>query len=183
MPQCGETGVRRLTSAEQQAVGLAYVAALVDLAVGDGLASLPFLDGRSVRPSSIGRAQAFVHAIGGDKQLLYAAGAGARVTARDLVGDRMSRLLLGGSFRSAGRMHAGSVLRGASALAADVVHGDSRGPSSARGRVATCRGRRADSSPSRPQQRDRARPACGRRAWRTARRAHGPRARRARPLG
>jgi hypothetical protein len=85
MRQCGETGVRRLTSAEQQAVGLAYVAALVDLAVGDGLASLPFLDGRSVRPSSIGRAQTFVHAIGGDKQLLYAAGAGARVTARDLA--------------------------------------------------------------------------------------------------
>jgi hypothetical protein len=96
--QCGETGSRRLTAAEQQAVGLAYVAALVDLAVGNGSASLPFLDGRSVRPSSIGRAQTFVHAIGGDRQLLYAAGAGTRVTARDLTATECRGYYFAGPF-------------------------------------------------------------------------------------
>jgi hypothetical protein len=78
-PQCGENWSRRLSPAEQQAVGLAYTAALVDLAVADDTRSLPLLDGTRVKPHSIGRASAFVHAIGGNKRLLYAAGRGTRV--------------------------------------------------------------------------------------------------------
>ena len=78
-PQCGENRSRRLTPAEQQAVGLAYTAALVDLAVADDTRSLPLLDGTRVKPRSIGRASAFVHAIGGNKRVLYAAGRGTAV--------------------------------------------------------------------------------------------------------
>jgi hypothetical protein len=75
-PQCGESQGERLRPVEQQAVGLAYTAALVDLAIADALAALPLLDGTPVRPRSIGHATAHVHAIGGDKRLLYAPGAG-----------------------------------------------------------------------------------------------------------
>jgi hypothetical protein len=82
--QCGETRERRLTPVEQQAVGLAYTAALVDLAIAENLESLPLLDGSRAKPPSIGRARAFVHAIGGDKRLLYAAGS-APVTATSLT--------------------------------------------------------------------------------------------------
>jgi hypothetical protein len=84
-PQCGENRSRRLTPSEQQAVGLAYTAALVDLAVADDTRSLPLLDGTRVKPPSIGRASALVHAIGGNKRLLYAAGRGTpvRTTALD----------------------------------------------------------------------------------------------------
>jgi hypothetical protein len=78
-PQCGENRDRRLTPAEQQAVGLAYTAALVDLAVADDTRSLPLLDGTRVKPRSIGRASAFVHAIGGNKRVLYAPGRGTSV--------------------------------------------------------------------------------------------------------
>ena len=84
-PQCGDQRDRRLSPAEQQAVGLAYTAALVNLAVEDDARSLPLLDGSRVKPPSIGRAGAFVHAIGGNKRLLYAAGRGTQVSARSLV--------------------------------------------------------------------------------------------------
>lgn len=78
--QCGETRSARLSSQEQQSVGLAYTAALVDLAIGEGVRSLPLLDGTRVKPASVGRATTFVHAIGGDKRLLYAAGRGTHAT-------------------------------------------------------------------------------------------------------
>ena len=67
-PQCGENRERRLTPAEQQSVGLAYTAALVDLAIAGNTRSLPLLDGTPVKPGSIGRASASVHAIGGSKR-------------------------------------------------------------------------------------------------------------------
>jgi pimeloyl-ACP methyl ester carboxylesterase len=47
-PQCGEGIHRRLTPQEQQAVGLAYTAALVDLAVADPTRALRLLDGSRV---------------------------------------------------------------------------------------------------------------------------------------
>jgi hypothetical protein len=72
--QCGERRERRLSAAEQQAVGLAYTAALADLALTGRQRFLPLLDGTPVKPASIGRASAFVHAIGGNKRTLYAAG-------------------------------------------------------------------------------------------------------------
>jgi hypothetical protein len=83
-PQCGDSRDRRLTPAEQQSVGLAYTAALVDLALGDDTRSLPLLDGTRVKPRSIGRAKAFVHAVGGNKRVLYAPGRGVHVVARSL---------------------------------------------------------------------------------------------------
>lgn len=75
-PQCGDA--HRLTPGEQQTVGLAYAAALVDLAIAGDARSLPLLDGARVKPPSIGRAQAFVHAVGGDKRVIYAPGKHAR---------------------------------------------------------------------------------------------------------
>jgi hypothetical protein len=83
-PRCGDRRGERLTPTEQQAVGLAYVAALVDLAVDDDPAALPLLDGGRVRPATIGRASTRVHATGAAKPLLYAPGSGARVRARGL---------------------------------------------------------------------------------------------------
>jgi len=83
--QCGENRDRRLSPAEQQAVGLAYTAALVDIAIGGTSRSLPLLDGTRVKPRSIGRANAFVHALGGNKRLLYAAGRGGPVQASGLT--------------------------------------------------------------------------------------------------
>ncbi len=83
--QCGENRTRRLSPAEQQAVGLAYTAALVNVALRDDPDSLELLDGTRVKPRSIGRASAFVHALGGNKQLLYAAGRGAPVQASGLT--------------------------------------------------------------------------------------------------
>ena len=85
-PQCGESRDKRLTPAEQQAVGLAYTAALVDLAIADDARSLPLLDGTRVKPASIGRASAFVHAIGGNKRPLLRAGQGAQVHALRSLG-------------------------------------------------------------------------------------------------
>ena len=82
--QCGETRGRRLSPVEQQAVGLAYTAALVDLAVGGDARSLSLLDGTRAKPRSIGRANAFVHAIGGNKRLVYAAGRGDAVQTNGL---------------------------------------------------------------------------------------------------
>jgi hypothetical protein len=82
--QCGQERSRRLTPAEQQSVGLAYTTALVDLAVAGGTRSLPLLDGTRVKPRSIGRASAFVHAIGGDKQVLFRAAPGAPFATRSL---------------------------------------------------------------------------------------------------
>ena len=97
-PQCGEHRERRLTPDEQQAVGLAYAAALVDLAVGDVPQSLPLLDGTRVKPASIGRARTVVHAIGGDKRLLYAAGHGTRVQAASLTTRVCRGYFLAGPF-------------------------------------------------------------------------------------
>ena len=97
-PQCGENRSRRLTPAEQQAVGLAYTAALVDLAVADDTRSLPLLDGTRVKPPSIGRASAFVHAIGGNKRLLYAAGRGTRVRATALDAGECRGYYVAGPF-------------------------------------------------------------------------------------
>jgi hypothetical protein len=96
--QCGETSERRLTPAEQQAVGLAYTAALVDLAIANGTRSLPLLDGTPVKPRSIGRANAFVHAIGGAKSLLYVPGTGTRVTARSLKASECRGYYVAGPF-------------------------------------------------------------------------------------
>lgn len=96
--QCGENRSKRLTPAGQQAVGLAYTAALVDLAVAEDVSSLPLLDGTLVKPPSIGRANAHVHAIGGDKRLLYAAGARIDVTARSLTATECRGYFLAGPF-------------------------------------------------------------------------------------
>jgi hypothetical protein len=96
--QCGENRTKRLTPAEQQAVGLAYTAALVDLALADDLSGLRFLDGTLVKPASIGRAKTYVHAIGGDKQLLYAAGIGPRVSARGLTASECRGYFNAGPF-------------------------------------------------------------------------------------
>ena len=111
--------------AEQQAVGLAYTAALVDLAVADDTRSLPLLDGTRVKPRSIGRASAFVHAIGGNKRLLYAAGRGAAGAARTAThGARVPRLLRGRPLRHPHRLRAGAVLRADPALVADGLRGN-----------------------------------------------------------
>ena len=96
--QCGENRDQRLSPDEQQAVGLAYTAALVNLAVGDGSRSLPLLDGTRVKPASIGRANAFVHALGGNKRLLYAAGRGAPVQAQGLSARVCRGYFLAGPF-------------------------------------------------------------------------------------
>ena len=97
-PQCGEQRERRLAPAEQQAVGLAYTAALVDLVLGAGARSLPLLDGSRVKPASIGRASASVHAIGGNKRLLYAAGRQAKVSARKLSAQECRGYYVAGPF-------------------------------------------------------------------------------------
>ena len=96
--QCGENRDQRLSPEEQQAVGLAYTAALVDLAVGDGSRSLPLLDGTRAKPASIGRANAFVHALGGNKRLLYAAGRGAPVQTQGLSARVCRGYFLAGPF-------------------------------------------------------------------------------------
>lgn len=97
-PQCGESGGERLTPGEQQRVGLAYTAALVELAIAEDPAVLPLLDGTRVKPASIGRATTFVHALGGAKRLLYAAGASTRVSARDLTARECRGYFLAGPF-------------------------------------------------------------------------------------
>jgi hypothetical protein len=97
-PQCGPNRKGRLIPTGQQAVGLAYTAALVDLAIAENVSSLPLLDGTLVRPSSIGRAKTHVHAIGGDKRLLYAAGAGIDVTPRALSATECRGYFLAGPF-------------------------------------------------------------------------------------
>jgi hypothetical protein len=96
-PQCGE-GTERLTAEEQQRVGAAYTAALVDLAIEDDARVLPILDGTRVKPASIGRAVTFVHAIGGAKRLLYAAGRGVRVSAEGLTAKVCRGYYLAGPF-------------------------------------------------------------------------------------
>jgi len=97
-PQCGENRSRRLTPAEQQAVGLAYTAAVVDLAIADDTRALPLLDGTRVKPRSIGRASAFVHAIGGNKRTLYAAGRGASVSTTALTARECRGYFTAGPF-------------------------------------------------------------------------------------
>ena len=97
-PQCGENRSRRLRPAEQQAVGLAYTAALVDLAIAGDTRSLPLLDGTRVKPRSIGRASAFVHAIGGNKRVLYAAGRGTRVNTTALAARECRGYYVAGPF-------------------------------------------------------------------------------------
>jgi hypothetical protein len=96
--QCGETRGRRLTAAEQQTVGLAYTAALVSLAVADDLTALPLLDGSAVKPASIGRAITHVHAVGGDKRLVYSAGTGASVLGRALLTKECPGYISAGPF-------------------------------------------------------------------------------------
>jgi hypothetical protein len=96
--QCGETRSRRLAPAEQQAVGLAYTAALVELAIAGDLRALPLLDGTRVKPRSIGRAVTSVHAIGGGKQVVYAAGAGRPVSARGLTATECRGYFIAGPF-------------------------------------------------------------------------------------
>jgi hypothetical protein len=97
-PQCGETRASRLTPVEQQAVGLAYTAALVDLALADERATLPFLDGTPVKPASIGRARTYVHAIGGDKRILYAAGISPNVAVEGLAASDCRGYFIAGLF-------------------------------------------------------------------------------------
>src|SRR4029434_10463579 len=55
-------------------------------------------DGTLVKPPSIGRAIANVHAIGGDKRLLYAAGTGTHVTGRSLVAKECAGYYAAGPF-------------------------------------------------------------------------------------
>jgi hypothetical protein len=97
-PQCGEDRERRLSPAEQQAVGLAYTAALVDLAVGASARFLSLLDGTRVKPRSIGRANAFVHALGGNKRLVYAAGRGVAAQASGLTASICRGYYIAGPF-------------------------------------------------------------------------------------
>ncbi len=97
-PQCGENRDRRLTPAEQQSVGLAYTAALVDLAIANNTRSLPLLDGTRVKPISIGRASASVHAIGGSKRPLYKPGNGTQVIARSLAANECRGYFTAGPF-------------------------------------------------------------------------------------
>ena len=97
-PQCGENRSRRLAPAEQQAVGLAYTAALVDLAVTGDTRSLSLLDGTRVKPRSIGRASAFVHAIGGNKRVLFAAGRGEAVRTTALTARECRGYYVAGPF-------------------------------------------------------------------------------------
>ena len=97
-PQCGENRERRLTPAEQQSVGLAYTAALVDLAIAGNTRSLPLLDGTRVKPGSIGRASASVHAIGGSKRPLYRPGHGTQVIARSLAATECRGYFTAGPF-------------------------------------------------------------------------------------
>jgi hypothetical protein len=62
----------RLTAKEQQAVGAAYTAALVKLAVNQDATMLPLLDGTNVRPAILGRADIATSAVGGAKnRILY----------------------------------------------------------------------------------------------------------------
>jgi hypothetical protein len=96
--QCGEGSAIRLTPAEQQNVGLAYTAALVDLAIAGDARSLPLLDGTRVKPPSIGRARASVHAIGGDKRVLYAAGRGMEFSASGLSASQCRGYFSNGPF-------------------------------------------------------------------------------------
>jgi hypothetical protein len=96
--QCGENRERRLTPPEQQSVGLAYTAALVDLALRVRSPARRLLDGTRLKPPSIGRASTSVHAIGGNKRLLYAAGKGTDVSARWLVARECRGYYLAGPF-------------------------------------------------------------------------------------
>jgi hypothetical protein len=72
-PACGGTnGILRITPLEQQAVGAAYTAALVKLAINQDITMLPLLDGSFVRPAAIGRAEVVISAVGGaNYRLLY----------------------------------------------------------------------------------------------------------------
>ena len=82
----------------------------------------------AVKPSSIGRAATAVHAIGGDKQLLLRRRVRTSVSRRNgLTAAECRGFYAAGHVRLARGLHAGSFLRGASTLAADAVHGSSRG--------------------------------------------------------
>lgn len=96
--QCGENRTQRLSPAEQQAVGLAYTAALVDLALRERPRALALLDGTRIKPRSIGRANTFVHALGGNKRLLYAAGRGGQVHATGLSASVCRGYFVAGPF-------------------------------------------------------------------------------------
>ena len=96
--QCGENRDRRLTPTEQQSVGLAYTSALIKLAIGGDSRSRRLLDGTRVKPQSIGRASVSVHAIGGGKRVLFAAGKGTRVTARSLQAGECRGYFFAGPF-------------------------------------------------------------------------------------
>jgi hypothetical protein len=96
--QCGELYERRLTPAEQRAVGLAYTAALVHLATRDDARSLPLLDGSRVKPPSVGRARTNVHAIGGNKRVIYAPGTGVPIVRQGLFARDCPGYFLAGPF-------------------------------------------------------------------------------------
>lgn len=96
--QCGDQRRRRLTPTEQQSVGLAYTAALIDLAAANGTRSLPLLDGTRVKPRSIGRANVFVHAIGGNKKLVYAAATSASAASAPVAASNCRGYFSAGPF-------------------------------------------------------------------------------------
>ena len=66
---CGKRNEKRLTAAEQQQVGIAYVTGAVQLFGGGDQDLLPLFDGSAVRPPSIGDADVRSHAIGGGREL------------------------------------------------------------------------------------------------------------------
>ena len=70
-PNCGAGQPGRLTPQEQQAVGAAYIAALVHVAVDRDATAASLLDGSKVRAASAGRAKVLTHALGGRRTLVY----------------------------------------------------------------------------------------------------------------
>ena len=136
--QCGENGDQRLSPEEQQAVGLAYTAALVDLAVGGSSRSLPLLEARaSSRPRSAGRMPSSTPwAATSD---CCTPRAGARRCRRRDSRRGLPRLFSGGAVRPPSRMRTGQFVRADPALVADVLRRNGPGAARARGRVAAGR--------------------------------------------
>ena len=131
--QCGENRDQRLSPDEQQAVGLAYTAALVDLAVGDGVPIAAACSmARASSPRSIGRANAFVHASGGNKRLLYAAGRGARGRRRSGLSTRGAAAISWRGRSTCVPDARQSFLPVDAALVADVLRRDGAGATRAR---------------------------------------------------
>ncbi len=70
-PVCGDAGSVRLDATEQQNVAVQYTMALVRLALADQRRMVQLLDGTPVKPSAVGDTEIAVHAVGGDRELLY----------------------------------------------------------------------------------------------------------------